>query len=274
MKITPEQLNFLNSFSCERLSASKENETLAAKFTNARAHPSVINNFQHKAWSEDKQGHLAYYVIKNAKHEIILFFAIQCGALFTPIDEQNNLALARKYEFIKNTFGKETLEMLLHIPDVCIWKKEKELKDSLQADIQKDCNPHTQRVFATYSGIELALYYMNTSYIAQSKNYWQEKGIVHTIGTVLFWHHIVPIIQNVKKYIGCRYLFLFAADDSNDGTLLNYYSNLGFEDRSDVGTNKPIFDLSCKFMYQEISDMENLKNIFFENFNPDEKEPI
>lgn len=51
MKITPEQLNFLNSFSCERLSASKENETLAAKLWRGSLHCPLLDELLKTAGS-------------------------------------------------------------------------------------------------------------------------------------------------------------------------------------------------------------------------------
>ena len=37
-------------------------------------------------------------------------------------------------------------------------------------------------------------------------------------------------------------------------------------------TVKPIYDLSCEFMYQETKDLEDRRTQFFENFNPDKEE--
>ena len=37
-------------------------------------------------------------------------------------------------------------------------------------------------------------------------------------------------------------------------------------------TIKPIYDLTCEFMYQEVNDLEQRRQLFFDNFNPDTEE--
>jgi hypothetical protein len=64
---------------------------------------------------------------------------------------------------------------------------------------------------------------------------------------------------------------LFAADLSEDENLVNYYRTyLHFEDAEDRGTAVPIYDDTCKFMYQEASTLEQKRTSFYENFNRDE----
>ena len=73
------------------------------------------------------------------------------------------------------------------------------------------------------------------------------------------------------KHVGCQYLFLFAADLSEDENLVNYYRTyLNFEDTEDRGTAIPIYDDTCKFMYQETVGLRQKQLIFYENFNRDE----
>ena len=71
--------------------------------------------------------------------------------------------------------------------------------------------------------------------------------------------------------MGCEYLFLFAADLSESHTLFDYYQNqMGFADESEKATAKPLYDLSCKFMYQEARTLETRRLEFFDNFNNEE----
>ena len=74
--------------------------------------------------------------------------------------------------------------------------------------------------------------------------------------------------MKVREFVGCEYLFLFAADISEYYTLLDYYRNqMGFVDEGERATAKPLYDLSCKFMYQETRTLEIRRNEFFDNFN-------
>lgn len=69
---------------------------------------------------------------------------------------------------------------------------------------------------------------------------------------------------------GCEYLFLFAADLTDDMNLVNYYREyLGFTDKSEHQVAMPLYDLTCKFMYQKTVDLVERRAKFFETFNPD-----
>lgn len=60
-------------------------------------------------------------------------------------------------------------------------------------------------------------------------------------------------MAQVQKNIGCQYAFLFAADLSEDGSLINYYNvTLHFDQPEHIGANKPYYDFCCRFMCQEI----------------------
>lgn len=86
----------------------------------------------------------------------------------------------------------------------------------------------------------------------------------------MFWRYITPIIYKIQKHIGCQYAYLFAADTSTDGNLINYYDvALKFERPTNVGTNKPSYDLCCEFMCQKVNDLRKNRKEYFDNFNPD-----
>ena len=259
MEITLKQKEFLKDFSCERLSSNDENKQLIKSFANQRASPDVIETFKTTAWDEDKEGHTAYYIIKFLNKEIVLFFAIKCGSLFTSFDAYI-ADIERRIQ--QSGLDEKIMDNL-----------ESTLQKKIDDDKNKYPKQHSQHVFETFPGIELALFYINETFAHTFKNIWEEQKIVHTIGTVLFWQHISPLVGEIKKQIGCQYLFLFAADSSADGKLINYYSStLKFDDKNIFGTNKPIFDFLCQFMYQEINGLPQHRKTFFLNFNPDEND--
>jgi len=45
---------------------------------------------------------------------------------------------------------------------------------------------------------------------------------------------------------------------------------MGFVDEGERATAKPLYDLSCKFMYQEADKLQQRREEFFENFNGEE----
>ncbi len=82
-------------------------------------------------------------------------------------------------------------------------------------------------------------------------------------------------VFDVQAIVGCEYAFLFAADLSEEGSLVNYYEvSLKFQKRLDVGTNKPFYDFCCDFMCQDVNDMRKNRQLFFENFNIDQDDII
>ena len=94
--------------------------------------------------------------------------------------------------------------------------------------------------------------------------------MVQKLGVVIFWQFIVAEIMEVMKHVGCQYLFLFAADQTADEELVNYYrDNLNFKDAAQVATVKPIYDLTCKFMYQETANLSSAREYFFHHYNVD-----
>lgn len=48
-------------------------------------------------------------------------------------------------------------------------------------------------------------------------------------------------------------------------------SNLGFKNSNEYVTAIPLYDYVCKFMYQELKDIEKKRKNFYLEFNPDEK---
>lgn len=66
--------------------------------------------------------------------------------------------------------------------------------------------------------------------------------------------------------MGVQYLFLFAADLSDSDKLIQFYqSRMNFTLDTDRATVKPLYDLSCKFMYQDTSSLEFQRKDFFEH---------
>lgn len=87
-----------------------------------------------------------------------------------------------------------------------------------------------------------------------------------------FWQFIVPKILDLMEIVGCEYLFLFAADLSEDADLVNYYvDNLEFIDASEHSAATPMYDFACRFLCQETSTLQERRTSFFEHFNPDEE---
>lgn len=282
-RITKQQTEILESFSIERLSSSDINLKLVGNFFNPRS-DSLTNKIQSDAFEEDENGSVAYYVIKNKEDGgIVFYFSLKCGQLYDKLIEKEQLRL------IKNLFKyfdeiekeestseedrkliKEIRESVRTSKGISKAELEKIQKKDNKAvtDIENVFTENLQRVGQTFAGIEIVQFCANENY----REFFDSLGFFPHFGAIVFWRFLVPIVLKVRKHIGCRYLFLFAADTSDDESLIRYYRSLHFADAGEHGAVIPFYDWTCRFMYQDISNLAQGKKDFFNNFNRDEED--
>ena len=91
------------------------------------------------------------------------------------------------------------------------------------------------------------------------------------LGFGLFWEVIVPLVYEITNKIGCKYLYLFAADQTSDKELkklIQYYKNeLKFSDVEDMMLIKPYYDKGCLGLVQAVSDLQNNRKAVLEEFS-------
>lgn len=82
----------------------------------------------------------------------------------------------------------------------------------------------------------------------------------------------MPTILSAAKYIGLKYVYLFAADESEDEKLINHYiSFMSFERNMKLYTALPIYDFGCTLLIQNIESIKNNQLSFFNEFNVEEE---
>lgn len=287
MRITKEQEALLDSFVCQRLTMDPGNKSLVKNFICDR-NPRLEAYLQLLGWKEDSEGATTFYVIKNQSNKILMFFSLKCGALFDPLNSDELEEQIRKYradlEIIRrrNRSKLQDEELALaeqlrieygtshyySLEDILVEKVQHkaDLIRERKMDILGEPNPKIARVVRTYPAVELVHFCVNDD----ARSFWNRCKFNRSMGEVLFWRFVAPIISDIRKTLGCQYVYLFAADDSSDGSLLNYYEvSLNFQQRDDIGANKPRYDFTCEFMCQNIQEMRDYRYDYFENFNPD-----
>lgn len=291
MRITDSQKKFLDSLKCHRLSCFPEHKDLILSFENNR-NRNLVDGLKSVAWGEDADGSTAYYLVKNGDDCPMFFFSLKCGALYNHLDESQIIERKKSYLLAKrlltnpkNKEEKEIAAILLErlragnsVQDDEIKRfleakvgKKQELLDVLLDDKNRDPNRHIIRVENTHSGIELVHFCTNEA----ARDIWNSYLMPQSLGKVIFWNFIVPKIEEVRQIVGCKYLFLFAADSTEDGTLINYYNiELKLSRPDNIGTSKPIYDFNCVFMCNDINSLLYHRKCFFDNFNPDIKEDV
>ena len=279
MNITSDQLSILESFVCQRLSSDGDNMRLVDNFTN-HINDAIAQTLKNEAFEEDESNSIAYYVVKNADGQILFFFSLKCGVLFDHFINPDLLSqlqkLAKELDDLSDD-SSLTLQQKRDITEVLekirtnkglvkedIHKLHLQKRDILE-ELEKEFNTDIARVGKTFSGIELVHFCSNTD----TDELWDSFGFPQLRGTIIFWYFVIPIVIEALKYVGCQYLFLFAADKSKEEKLVRYYENqLNFKKPDELATAKPFYDFTCKFMCHEISTLKQEQAEFFANFNP------
>lgn len=279
MRISEEQEAALKLLTCKRLSSEESNLREIEAFDNYR-NENLADVLKNQAFTEDEQNIIAYYVVKDEQDNILFYFSLKCGSLFdnyynTEILNLLNTLYTELLERKQDTLQQDNEESGI-INDLL--EKLRSRKGIAKADLEKIKRKTTSieefenllsedmdKVGKTYAGVELVHFCKNENIE------WKCPNSHHKIGTIVFWKYIVPKVLEVMKFVGCEYLFLFAADFTEDAELVNYYkAAMSFSEPEGKKTLMPLYDLSCKFLYQETSDLEYKRAEFFNNFNLDE----
>lgn len=278
-KLTKEQKVCLDSLVCQRISEDDENKQVIQKFKNSR-NPGIPYALK-KGWNADKKDKVAYYIVKDPKDkEPLLFFSLKCGEIHIPISPEkleknveNNMALldaacgreapdwAREIIEKRKVNGVLPFEKFMEIYESYSRSLNKRNGYKMETQLEGDNIIRTKKNFA---GVELVHFCVHEP----AKEKWKAMGMgAQSLGKTIFWHFVVPVIQEIRKLVGCEYLYLFAADEKRDGTLTGYYQQLGFAFRDDINVNKPAYDFCCFFMCQEVTSLRNRQRDFFKNYN-------
>ncbi len=273
MKITKIQRQRIDKLVCERLSSNVTNIRKVDDFYNIR-NSSISEALKNNAYKEDELGTVAYYVVKDQDDNILFYFSLKCGMLYDSFIDDKSLSLLNKLMVYLDNISVHTE---LNEDEAAIVNKfreklrshkgltKKEIEQipkvgsSVLDDLEKEIGENVTHVGSTFSGIELVHFCAND----QFRDSWDEETEGQKLGVVIFWEFVVREVLKAMKHVGCQYLFLFAADQTDDEELVSYYrDNLFFKEAVDISTAKPIYDLTCKFMYQEASELEAEQKYF------------
>ena len=334
--MTKEQQIYLNSLTCYRLDKEKDKDFVdrLVNLQNTNLAKALKNG-----WNADKKDKLAYYIVKDPKLDVpMFFFSLRCGEMHKPLDREklnntvlNSLMLLKEASRVCSRIvlmpasdileqiriRKHSLTALEIAQDVEVadWAKEAiekqlvngELTDKAWCKIWKrvfrtmgnqglyegDEKMEGQNIvrtknnfpavelvhFCAYDPINWKRYGPNLTKEEKKKikldndkvaQRWHEMGMdSRSMGETFFWKFVVNTIQELRKLVGCEYIYLFAADenDDRDGSLIRYYKRLGFNFRDDINVTKPAYDFCCYFMCQEVTALRNRKNDFLRNYN-------
>lgn len=258
-RITPEQEEFLNTFTCKRMGTDAHAREEIEEFTSEDG-AALVENLLDNGWYANQRGSIAYYEIRNAAGEIVLFFSLKCGVLFDPnpvVDFMKEFRHIRLYQtWLASRSGDwqaqnamDTLRTMMG--DEMYEQQINKLRayHHIKIDKRNPLNSKMIRVFDGLSAIELVEFCAND----KTKGCWDKEMMgQNTMGKVLFWKFIYPKMVEISNLIGSDYAFLFAADSSEDHSLITYYESLHFQIMPKMGTIKPYYDMNCYFMAKRL----------------------
>ena len=288
-RITPAQQRILDSFTCERLTANPLNRRRSREFYSRRGR-SLVYKLQEDAWHEDSDGlPAAYYVVKNSEGKIALFFSLKCGTLCDPdyvakvfekYDRSKEL-MAALHNKESDEWAYDYLEQLRtssgiipYLDQMAILSKYADASEERRdIKLEKKSEPSRKilRVDEAFPAIELVHFCVNDNL----RDEWKRLGLGRGMGEVFFWRFVVPKMLEINKLIGCEYAYLFAADGSRDGTLINYYENaLHFERPTNMGGIKPRYDFLCTFMCKRLFRLSQFRKSCLDPSLYDDEDPL
>ena len=164
-----------------------------------------------------------------------------------------------------------------------------ELEKKDEAFERNNDRQNTKHVKETVPAIDIKFFCRNDSYEIPI-------CLDFKLGVFVFWEMIVPHILKIAELVGCKYVYLFAADnteedvkdepvdysdpsfdpyaddehndedDSNKMRLVNYYqTDLKFKPVSKYTVLKPSYEKYCKTLVQEVSKLEENRNTIWES---------
>ncbi len=291
-----EQCELLRSqLKIELLTSDEANKEIIKNFRSNKKGKSLERYLKEDAWREDQQGITKVYLVKDSDN-IVFFFALGAGLLYKEINSDDiNLSTVEK-EILDLCVDARLQENNDITPDVVFsWyadaddiDKEKlhriideriQFKLDAKEDLEKSGNSiNIKQVSETFPGIVLTHFCKNASYSFP-------EHLSFPVGFYVFWEIVVEKVLYIASILGCQYLYLFAADNSEQEyiqvsnlypgdweiddeedsqpvyKLVEYYKNeLKFEDVQDVTILKPYYDFSCISLLQEISALSENRN--------------
>jgi hypothetical protein len=270
---------FEGHFYVERLTSKVENKDLIECFKAPEKGFKLGEYLHEKAWTDDLEGETKVYLIKDDKDFLVAFFSIKCGLLYDsreyeklkgdeldfvnlvvqqhemnlPERDENIQAYYEYYEQIADERKDKLMEIAFQRVD-----------DAEEVRTSKDGNS-IKRVHKTYSAIEIAHFCKNVHYKYDID---AMQGV--SLGSGLFWMKIIPKIQQAISIVGCKYLYLFAADNSDYEemrSLIRYYKDdFKFDELQDLMIIKPDYDRKCQAMIQDVSEIERDEIAFWARY--------
>lgn len=296
IRIQKQKEELKSKLKIELLSKTQKNKEKVKSFIANKYGKNLEKYLHENAWEEDNSGVTKVYLVKDEETDAILFFfALKAGLLYKEIGvdeyeltQQEKEIVDACIEFRLNPDSEIEPEEVLswYDCDDIIVSKEKLLKiidDVLNVKLeakkdreQNNGSINDKQVLKTFPGIVITHFCKNV----ETDLY---NNLDFPLGFYVFWEIIVDKVMEISSMLGCQYLYLFAADNTehmqtssiedivydiddeteiDDRRLVNYYkTEFKFEEPVHISILKPYYDYKCFSLVQPINELLKNRNI-------------
>lgn len=316
MNLEEQKTFLLNRLELKKLNEVSNSAELIDRFTQATSGTKIEQYLKKNASEDDKNlDTKVYLVLDKESGEIAFYFAINCGILYSDFDEVNfdNDEIKGAFDWyvsaLRKTFQAKTnkekddanneyiqametlgsyindeveLSRILNTAEEMANKKE-EKNEAVEGE------NNIQRVKETFPAIDI-------KFLCRNKNYKLDIDVDFKLGVFVFWELIVPKILEISDNVGCKYIYLFAADNSENEKNIqpqNLYEE-NFEDEDKITENnvvrklveyymhelkfnnvtqykilKPHYERNCYTLVQEVANLQYNRKLVWESHTTD-----
>ena len=269
---------YFNALQIEPLTSNIKNKGLLSEFVSKKKNNSLESYLKEDAWKEDTEGTTRVYLVKDDRDCVAAFFSIKCGLLIGEnldeklpeqqrmfvnsiidlLDEKDSSSEKQKlFDAGQSLFGEE-VDKLFEIAERIHTRKN-------ESKIIKQ-HESTQPVPNCIPAIEI-------QHFCKNENFTLPDEIKVPLGFGIFWEKIVPLLLQLTEKVGCKYIYLFAADKSDANStnkrLIDYYIEDFKFSECDIGMKfvKPDYDEGCYGLVQPVSMLKKNKEDVWSEFS-------
>lgn len=291
---------------------------------------SVIAEYlNNKAWMDDSNNDTRVFLVRDKKtRKIVYYYALNCGILYKEfnsikmslveqecveklikaIRQNNSESLCGKekeaaYNLLTEAYAlfdekikdsDRTSVLISHAQEQAEIKQERE-----EAASQVGDSEFVKNVQETYPAIDI-------KFLCKAADYKPDIEIEFKFGVYVFWEIIVPHILKISELVGCKYIYLFAADNSEHKKIIEqidnpilyskdynmdlkedvtnkecvseenvkklvfyYINNLKFRPVSEYTILKPHFERTCYTLIQDVADLPHKRELIWSSHDQD-----
>lgn len=299
-------------------------------FLQAKSGSVLAGYLNNNAWDDDSNNNTKVFLVRDKKtRKIAYYYALNCGILYKDLNtmkmtfverecveklekaiKRNNLEGLSKeerdaaYELLEDAYAlfDEKIEDSSRATHLISYAYEQvKIKEKREeASNQVGDSEFVKNVLETYPAIDI-------KFLCKDANYKPDIEIEFKFGVYVFWEIIVPHILKISELVGCKYVYLFAADNSmfrsktdvqmentikyskdydmgseedileketsseeDVRKLVSYYiNNLKFRPVSEYTILKPHFERTCYTLIQDVEDLQHKREAIWYSHDQD-----